>query len=702
MNIYAVSSLSASIILYVLAIIVYFNNTNKFLNRIYSIQCIVIASWIMGCFGESIITNYNFLRVWDKALNVFAIFSIPTFVHTYYAILGEKAGKPVKFLYGLAIGLLLISFSPWYISDIQLIKGVRYISKPGPLYIIFIMGVVYGFCLCLYKVAKAMKTNDDRKKLQLTYVMMATGSMFIAALIYLAMVLDIAVSPLDNTLNSVYGILIAYAIVKHNLMDIKVFIKKSVVFASLLCLAFSVVVGITFITQELIAGGRLIGLAISTFIIVLIFAPLEKFLINITDRYLFQKKYNPADLIRTFSKDVLRVLDINVLVRMTTDTLVKIIRIETCGLLLRNRDGNLYETAAAVGLGDNWRKIHIRKDNEMVNYLKSTKTYIRITNDDFATPNNNNATDTASLKAVLAIPILIHGDLIGILTLGRKRSDESYSRDDIELLLMLADALGIAISNALNFEDIRQKEKLATIGTMTAGIKHDIGTPINKTSAAVQKFLIEREFGDHKKMPSEEVISNAYDLLARCQMTFEKVSNIAAKFADFAKPKRKAEVERIKLSKSVNDAIGILEREIQAKNITVTQDIPDSLPSVVADRDYIQQILFNIIRNGAQAIEEANRTKENAIIEIKGSTDKSGNILIEISDTGAGISAEEQNKLFEPYYTTKPEGKGTGLGLAIVKELMERNNGTISVKSAKGQGTTFILQFPGANHEKTG
>ena len=111
---------------------------------------------------------------------------------------------------------------------------------------------------------------------------------------------------------------------------------------------------------------------------------------------------------------------------------------------------------------------------------------------------------------------------------------------------------------------------------------------------------------------------------------------------------------------------------------------------ILADKKQIQVVLFNIIRNAAQAMD-----KKDGKIMVSGFTDN-GTIIVRIADNGSGIPPDKIEQIFHPFYTTKAPGKGTGLGLFIVKQVVERNKGTISVESQIGVGTTFTLRFPTA------
>jgi two-component system NtrC family sensor kinase len=125
-------------------------------------------------------------------------------------------------------------------------------------------------------------------------------------------------------------------------------------------------------------------------------------------------------------------------------------------------------------------------------------------------------------------------------------------------------------------------------------------------------------------------------------------------------------------------------------NINVEKRLEEGLPDIQVDRKQFQEVLFNLIRNAAQAINKKGK------ITIAGRTND-GRVAIDIQDTGSGIPQDKVNKLFGAFFTTKEPGKGTGLGLYIVRKIVEKNNGTIYLKETRvGEGTTFSLEFPAA------
>jgi signal transduction histidine kinase len=170
----------------------------------------------------------------------------------------------------------------------------------------------------------------------------------------------------------------------------------------------------------------------------------------------------------------------------------------------------------------------------------------------------------------------------------------------------------------------------------------------------------------------------------------DRATGITKKLSGFAKPAKKTESEEVYVEKEVEEVIGLIGHDLKLNNIVFSKNFTAGFPSIFADKRQIQEVLFNIIRNAAQAMD-----KKDGKIELSGIS-LNGAAIIKISDNGSGIPPDKINQIFNPFFTTKEPGKGTGLGLFIVKQVIERNKGTIAVDSQEGVGTTFTLSFPAA------
>ncbi|MFH1752595.1 MAG: GAF domain-containing sensor histidine kinase, partial [Candidatus Omnitrophota bacterium] len=420
--------------------------------------------------------------------------------------------------------------------------------------------------------------------------------------------------------------------------------------------------------------------------------PLDNFLIRITDKYLFQKKYDYKELLRTFTTEVLTVLDIKELVQLTVQKISDIMRMDSCGILLLNAERQRYELAASVGISS--KKNVFDLDNTLVTFLNRTKLYLSIKDqgEESKLPSRI-LTDMNKLKLEIAVPLIVHEEMIGVLTLGKKKSDESYTQDDMDILIPLARTLSIAINNAEMFDELgktqaeaAQREKMAVIGTLAAGINHEICNPLGIARGQCEVFLLNAQDGLYKNRSKDEQIFEAMNIMHKVIKETDRATAITKKLSSFAKPGSGDLTEDVNIANAVDEVISLIGHELKLDNIEVIKEIPKDLPHIRADYKQIQEIFFNLIRNAGQAIKDKGRITVRA-------NQIDGKVSVDIIDTGHGIPEDRLQQIFNPFYTTKAPGKGTGLGLFIVKQIVTRNKGTISVKSEVGRGTTFNLTF---------
>ena len=497
----------------------------------------------------------------------------------------------------------------------------------------------------------------------------------------------------------------SYAIVRHQLLEIEVVIKKTLVFAGLLASVFAILVLPTLLIQEYIfrgasTGGKLIGLTISGVIIILSMRRIENFLVNITDKYLFQKKYNYKELLKTFTTEVLTIVNLDKLVNMTVDKLTDIIKLNSCAVLLFDADKQQFNVMASRNIKD--PQVTLIRPDGIVTFLEQTHGYLLkkdlIERKVYIPPSIQEIIDR--LNAELIIPMVLHNEVMGILSLGKKKSDEDYTQDDLDILLPLARTLAIAISNAKLFEELSktqaeaaQKEKMAVIGTLSAGINHEICNPLGIARGQCEAFLLNIKDGLYNDKSPQELLNKAKDIMTKVIKETDRATAITKKLSSFAKP-AKGEAEVVNIDKEVDDVLGLVGYELKLEKIEFEKQIAKELPNILVDRKQFQEVLFNLIRNAGQAIGEKGKITVIA-------KESKGRVYIDIKDTGSGIPEDKLKELFNPFFTTKEPGKGTGLGLFIVRQVVEKNGGGINFKETKvGEGTTFTIDFPVASHQE--
>ncbi|MBI5014246.1 MAG: response regulator [Deltaproteobacteria bacterium] len=237
-------------------------------------------------------------------------------------------------------------------------------------------------------------------------------------------------------------------------------------------------------------------------------------------------------------------------------------------------------------------------------------------------------------------------------------------------------------------EQIRHKDKLASLGEMAAGVAHELNNPLSSISFSVQMLL--RETPEDSRLRPH---------LERVQRNVDRIQRLSEGLTSFARPSESTK-SVVHLSRVLADALVLSEHEFRVRGIRVETEIDDDLPAIRASESQLHHVFVNLLRNAAQAISgrfEAETPPEppacgTAVLRARSRCEDF--VCVEVEDNGTGIAPEYQDRLFSPFFTTKPRGQGTGLGLYIVKEIVEDLGGRIDVQSVLGEGTTFQLFFP--------
>jgi signal transduction histidine kinase len=618
----------------------------------------------------------------------------------------KKSKKYVMPIYAVSSVFLILNFSGFLVVNVRKTDfGFYSIGNMG-IYTAFSLFVTTVIASSLIMLLNFMRRAEGSRKSQLGYLAFGTGLSLLGGMndflpiigIYEYPLVGGPVYPFGSLAIGIYGICVAYAIVRHQLMDIEVIIKRTAVFAGLFAFVYST---FTFITvlgrqyfEDKLGWNEWLALIPTVFIVTIVLRPLDNLLTNITERFLFQKKYDYRELLKTFTNEILTVLDMQKLMEQTIAGLVKIIKLESACVLLHDADNRSYKVVAGFGMRE--KDISISENDTLIRYLKAIHHPILKEKDvDRMHGDGHLKDDFKKLNAQLCLPISLHDDLVGVLALGMKKSGEDYTQEDVDILFTLARTEAIAISNARLFDELSktqaeaaQREKMAVIGTLAAGINHEICNPLGIVRGHCEMFLLNSRDGFYDALPKEELLKLSTEIMNKVIRETDRATAITKKLSSFAKPSRKVDTEEVHIAKEVEEVLGLVAHDLKFSNIDVQIQFPHDFPSFRADRKQIQEVLFNIIRNAAQAIDK----KEGRIV-LSGLTEN-GSVFLKISDNGAGIVREKIGQIFSPFFTTKAPGQGTGLGLFIVKQIVERNKGTIQVESEPGIGTTFTLRFP--------
>jgi two-component system, NtrC family, sensor histidine kinase HydH len=227
---------------------------------------------------------------------------------------------------------------------------------------------------------------------------------------------------------------------------------------------------------------------------------------------------------------------------------------------------------------------------------------------------------------------------------------------------------------------LARAEKLATIGTLSAGIAHEIGTPLGIISGRAEQLLTrvpDGEAGDAMRKGLSSILGQV-----------DKVSTTIRQLLDFART-RPVALEAVSAASAVAAATSLLEHRFRQAKVIVSTDAPPSLPPLAADPGQLEQVLVNLLMNACDACGAGGHVSARARAADDG-------VLLEVADDGSGIAAEHLTSVLDPFFTTKKRGQGTGLGLTIAADIVKNHGGTLAIESAPGRGTTVRVVWPRA------
>lgn len=265
--------------------------------------------------------------------------------------------------------------------------------------------------------------------------------------------------------------------------------------------------------------------------------------------------------------------------------------------------------------------------------------------------------------------------------------DATYSHRDV----LIASATDITESVEKDTQLI-QAGKLATLGTMAAGMAHEINQPLNVIQICAD--LILKMINKGIPIPNEELVMMAKDITDNVT----RAAGVIKHVRDFSRQSER-DFKKITLNDPIKDVFKVLGHQISVHSIQVKLDLDPDIPDIQAEHNRLEQVFINLVTNAIDSMDEnaVKLAKEGGIAEktlhIKTYV-KENYVFAEVSDTGIGMNDEVKRKIFEPFFTTKETGKGTGLGTSISFGIVKDYGGTIEIQSEYGKGATFIIKFP--------
>ena len=289
-----------------------------------------------------------------------------------------------------------------------------------------------------------------------------------------------------------------------------------------------------------------------------------------------------------------------------------------------------------------------------------------------------------------------NGEVIGVFAVLNKHSGV-FNQEDEELLMAMGAGIAVSLENALlvdelrqanrqiaeTYEEMLQAEKLSMLGLLAGMVAHDIQNPLAVIMGHAEVLS--------RKFPDDAVVEKSSTTIIE---QVERAADLVQSVQNFSRKDTEAFGE-VDLHGVLREALMLTERLLVKSDIRVDRDYSPDLPAAWGSANRLEQVFMNLIQNAVQAMAGGGRLR--VATRYRTPTSLGPNwVEVEVSDTGGGIPEQEEKRIFEAFFTTKPEGKGTGLGLAICRRIIDAHQGEIELKNRPEEGATFLIRIPPA------
>ena len=553
---------------------------------------------------------------------------------------------------------------------------------------------------------------------------------------------------------------LGYAIMKHDLFEIDALLKRTTYYLTLtvlLTLVYMLVVAVLNLTVSAwrVAASPFfpVGFTLS---VLLLLNPLKDYLQYGIDRVFFRLRYNPKQILEETSAALVSTLQLSEIMSLIWNTIGKTVGVRRGGIFLRSPDSGQYllcyppppSAETAFPLGSEHALVQAMRQTGRLQFV-SEYTPRRDAGGVISSPPQ--AAQLAGPNGFpdmqLLVPLMSKDELIGVMALGKKESGRPFSVDDLAFLSTLTNQSALSIANAQSYQAIQElniglekkveqrtqalaranselhhslaqrehayrelqrsqeslirAEKMAAFGRMTAGMAHEMNTPLGSTLNTLDllRELVEEyemSIGDPQvtEQDHHEIAAEMKTFVGDTQQWITKATKYIRTLKLQARGLKGEVKQNFSLAQTIEDTRLLLAHQLRVMqcSLAVTGVSPDSV--VYGDASKLSQVLTNLIGNAIDAYQDTDKQDRRVEVAVR---EAAGGWEIRVRDYGGGIAPESCGRIFDEFFSTKPFGKGTGLGLPIVRDIITSFfGGTVHVESVLGQGSTFIVWIPHA------
>ena len=708
-----------------LAVLTIFYGPRTKTNLLFFTICILGSFLYIDILFAFNVTSAETALLVSRTDHFFIVYVFPVYIHFFHAYLNISGRKwLIRSAYAYAFILMCVTPTPFYIESMQK-HYFGYFAKGGILYPFSGLAALFVTLYVLIELLNAIRkeTNSSHKN-RLKYLFAGFGIMGLMNGLNVFPIYGYSVYPPGN-LSFVPLIIFAVGLFKHDLLDMGILIKKSLVYsiltAFLTCLYALIIIMADKVFKNFNFSDSIYFPICFFLLIAFVFGPLKSKIQVVIDGIFYKGKYDYQKTIKRVSQLIVSVLDYEEIGKLLMDTVVDTMKVHNCALFLRDTSGSSFINFSTRGEPiDQGRSILINNHTCVIKFMKNQRRPVIRKNlkQKISLPEMPDVLkDMDGLGAEIVLPMIFEENLNGFIVLGEKLSGDLFTSEDMDLLETLAGQSSLAIENARSYkllndlkENLEKKveerttdlkhalsekertqemlirsESLAAIGQLVAGVAHELNNPLTTVTSLVQATIEDIEKWDQQQPFDPDLI----DDLKFADKELGRAKSIVASLLGLSR-QTQTYSEAVSINSVVKDALRIMHNQYKHHGLEIVENYDRDLPDIQGNFANLGQVALNIIQN---AIQSVIHNKGVIYLDTWFDSDKR-QVVFSCKDTGSGIPESIRQDIFKPFFTTKEVGRGTGLGLYICHEIVRKHGGTLKLRDSDGPGAVFEVKLP--------
>jgi two-component system sensor histidine kinase HydH len=663
--------------------------------------------WLFAAFATDIALWYaaqsfaGFFRpdLWERVTGVLTVllpqFAIPLFL-SIVPREGAREGLPrptalQRFSAITGVPVLALSVSPIHDGSFAL----------GTLYT-YVVGLLGAALISLALVGQRSPSRAVRERVRFLVAVGAAATTF--SLADFLSYLGVHIPPIGAVLAIVFLFVLAESLTRRRLADMYELAGRLLVSTALaFCLA-----AIFYLFVRIIGGFETMYLnaVLAAIVFLVLFEPLQNEAETRIHQFFFRERYDLETSVAELRKQLAYVLEIDEMASTVMQGLERSRRVTTAALYLRDQDGDGFDLVASIGAAVP-KRVETLGARPLLDRLDKQPA---LSLEEIA--REANKTDAAVLAAATALGTTLERAVVlsvraeddgsvGLVFLVDDRVRDAFTPEEVALLEIVATQIAVVVTNSRLYSRMKERDRLAALGSMAAGLAHEVKNPLGAIKGAAQ--LLEEVGAATPDDPT------AREFVGIILEEVNRLDRVVGSFLDYARPHAGNPIP-VDMNAAVRRTVQILSSQITDGAVDVQLGLAEPLPRTRIDPEKFRQVLMNLMQNAIQAMDghgkitvstSVRRTGRARMPSFDGPAPQASRrsvaedteqVEVSVRDTGPGISPKVLRNLFIPFFTTKTEG--TGLGLAISQSIVRNAGGTIEVHSQPGAGTTFTIVLP--------